>query len=198
MDSAGDVTVLLGRLSQGDQSAADQVMPLVYDELRRIASRYMRREQGDVVLQTTALVHEAYLRLVEQRETDWESRGHFFAIAAQMMRRILVDQARARIRAKPGNGLIPISLEDGAVLSRERSSNLIELDAALNRLATIDPRQSKIVELRFFGGLTVEETAELMGISPKTVKRDWRVAKAWLHGELRGCDEGIAGEVGGG
>ena len=198
MDSPGDVTTLLGRLAKGDQSAANDVMPLVYDELRRIAARYMRRERGEVVLQTTALVHEAYLRLVEQRATNWESRGHFFAIAAQMMRRILVDHARARVRAKRGGGQPQLSLEEGIVLSPERSSRLIELDAALTRLAEIDARQAKIVELRFFGGLTVEEAAEVLGISPKTVKRDWSVAKAWLHGELRGSDESLAGEVGSG
>ena len=198
MDSAGDVTVLLGRLSKGDQAAADRVMPLIYDELRRIAARHMRRERGEVILQTTALVHEAYLKLVEQRSTDWESRGHFFAIAAQMMRRILVDHARNRMRLKRGGGQIPVSLDEGLVFSSECSSQLVELDAALSRLAEIDPRQAKVVELRFFGGLTVEEAAQVLGISPKTVKRDWSVAKAWLHGELRGKDESFAGTMGSG
>lgn len=197
MDTSADVTALLGQLSKGNEAAGQTVMPLIYGELRRIAGRYMRREQGEVVLQATALVHEAYMKLVEQRSVDWQSRGHFFAIAAQLMRRILVDHARKRIRLKRGGGRAPIQLDEGVALSPDRSSELIEMDAALSRLAKIDPRQAKIVELRFFAGLTVEETAEILGISAKTVKRDWSVAKAWLHGELKGHHDHLAGEMGG-
>src|SRR5262249_16692763 len=149
----------------------------------------------DHVLQTTALVHEAYLKLVEQRSVDWQGRGHFFAIAAQLMRRILVDDARKRIRVKRGGGQAPMALDEAFVFPPSRSDELVELEAAVRRLAEIDTRQAKIVELRFFGGQSVEEAAEILGISPKTVKRDWSVAKAWLHGELKGNHERVAGEM---
>jgi RNA polymerase sigma-70 factor, ECF subfamily len=195
--ASADVTVLLLELAKGNQEANDKLIPLVYNELRKMARRYMRRERPDHVLQTTALVHEAYLKLVEQRSVDWQGRGHFFAIAAQLMRRILVDDARKRIRVKRGGGQAPLALDEAFVLSPERSYELVELDAALRRLAEIDTRQAKIVELRFFGGQSVEEAAEILGISPKTVKRDWSVAKAWLHGELKGNHERVAGEMGG-
>jgi RNA polymerase sigma-70 factor (ECF subfamily) len=193
---AGDVTVLLTELAGGNQEAGAKLIPLVYNELKKMASRYMRRENPDHVLQTTALVHEAYLKLVEQRSVDWQGRGHFFGIAAQLMRRILIDDARKRIRVKRGGGQAALVLDEALAFSPDRSYELVELDDALQRLAEIDSRQAKIVELRFFGGLNVEETAEILGISPKTVKRDWSVAKAWLHGELRGSDGGVAGKVG--
>ncbi|HEY7095366.1 MAG TPA: sigma-70 family RNA polymerase sigma factor [Terriglobales bacterium] len=194
--SAADVTVLLEQLAQGNQQAGDRLIPLVYDELRRIAGRYMRREKADHVLQTTALVHEAYLKLVEQRSVEWQGRTHFYAIAASLMRRILIDDARKRIRAKRGGGQSPVMLDEALVYSPGRSSELLEIDGALQRLAEIDQRQAKVVELRFFAGLSVEETAEVLGISPKTVKRDWSVARAWLHGELKGNHGDAAGEVG--
>jgi RNA polymerase sigma factor (TIGR02999 family) len=180
-----DVTVLLSQLAKGNESAASKLIPLVYDELRRLAAAYMRRERPDHTLQPTALVNEAYLKLIEQREVDWHGRAHFFGIAAQVMRRILIDHARGHLRDKRGGGVSPVPLEEALVFSPEQSSELVKLDEALQRLAKLDPRQGKIVELRFFGGLTVEQTAELLGISAKTVKRDWSVAKAWLHGELK-------------
>lgn len=197
MDTAsGNVTILLVELGKGDQAAGAKLIPLVYRELRRMAGRYMRRECPDHILQATALVHEAYLKLVEQRSVNWQSRGHFFAIAAQLMRRILIDDARRRVRRKRGGAQERTAFDEACVVAPDRSYELIELDGALRRLAEVDPRQAKIVELRFFGGLTVEETAELLGISPKTVKRDWSVAKAWLHGELRGCHGSVTGELG--
>lgn len=180
-----DVTVLLAELTKGNERAASRLVPLVYNELRRLAGGYMRRERSDHTLQPTALVHEAYLRLVEQRNVNWQSRTHFFAIAAQLMRRFLIDHARGHLREKRGAGERPVPLDENLVFVPEQSMELIKLDQALQRLAGIDPRQAKIVELRFFGGLTVEETADALEISPKTVKRDWSVAKAWLHGELK-------------
>jgi RNA polymerase sigma factor (TIGR02999 family) len=183
-----DVTVLLAQLAQGNQEVTPKLIPLVYDELRRLAGGYMRRERSDHTLQATALVHEAYLKLVEQRAVNWQSRAHFFGIAAQLMRRILIDHARGHLRDKRGGGVIPVPLEEVLVFAPEQSSELVKLDQSLERLAKLDPRQSKIVELRFFGGLTVEQTAEVLGVSPKTVKRDWSVAKAWLHGDLKQSD----------
>ena len=197
MDSApSEVTLLLTELSKGNPEAGGKLVPLVYNELKRIAGRYMRGERIDHTLQRTALVHEAYLKLVEQ-SVDWQSRGHFFAIAAQVMRRILVDHARGHLRAKRGGGQPVVALDEALIYSPERSADLIELDTALQHLAECDSRQAKIVELRFFGGLTVEETAEILAISPKTVKRDWSVAKAWLYGELRKNHGNVGGEVGG-
>ena len=184
-DTVGEVTQLLVSLSKGDQEAASKLIPLVYDELRRLARHYMRRERSDHTLQTTALVHEAYLRLVEQCETNWQNRAHFFAIAAQLMRRILLDHARACRTDKRGGEHERLPLEETLVFSPKKSAELIALDEALNRLSELSPRQSQIIELRFFGGLTVEETAEVLGIAPKTVKRDWSVARAWLHREVR-------------
>jgi RNA polymerase sigma factor (TIGR02999 family) len=184
-DTRGDVTVLLGQLAKGKEEVASKLIPLVYNELRRLAGGYMRRERNDHTLQPTALVHEAYLKLVEQRSVNWQSRAHFFGIAAQLMRRILVDHARGHLRDKRGGGVIPVPLDEALVFAPEQSSELVKLDQSLDRLAKFDPRQSKIVELRFFGGLTVEQTAEVLGISSKTVKRDWSVAKAWLHGDLK-------------
>jgi len=170
----------------GDKEDLDKLMPAVYDELRRQAARYLRREQAGHTLQTTALIHEAYVRLVDQRNVQWQNRAHFFGIAAQMMRRILVDHARTKKRAKRGGSVIKVSLADATLPVNERDLDVVALDEALNRLAEIDEQQSRVVELRFFSGLTVEETAEVMNISPATVKRDWSMAKAWLHRELSG------------
>jgi len=193
---SAEVTVLLSELAKGNPEAESKLIPLVYDELRRMADRYMRREREDHTLQTTALVHEAYLKLVEQHSVDWQSRAHFFGIAAQVMRRVLIDHARGHVREKRGGGQRAVPLDEALVFSPERASAFLELDEALDRLAAIDARQAKIVELRFFGGLTVEEVADVLAISPKTVKRDWSVAKAWLHGELKETYGGEAGEVG--
>ena len=197
-DPARDnVTMLLGQLTKGNEGAASKLIPMVYHELRRLAGGYMRRERSDHTLQATALVHEAYLKLVEQRSVDWQGRAHFFGIAAQMMRRILIDHARGHLRDKRGSGEKPIPLDDALVFAPEQSMQMVKLDESMERLAKIDPRQSKIVELRFFGGLTVEQTAEVLGISPKTVKRDWSIAKAWLHGDLKATHDDIAGQLGG-
>jgi RNA polymerase sigma factor (TIGR02999 family) len=183
---AENITDLLVSCGRGDKESLDKLMPAVYDELRRQAARYLRREQPGHTLQTTALIHEAYVRLVDQRNVQWQNRAHFFGIAAQMMRRILVDHARRRKRAKRGGSDIKISLDDAAVAVQGQDLDVVAVDEALTRLAKIDEQQSRVVELRFFSGLTVEETAEVMGISPATVKRDWSMAKAWLHRELSG------------
>src|SRR5262252_4941328 len=173
----GEVTVLLGELTKGNEEAAGKLIPLVYAELRRLAGSYMRKERVDHTLQATALVHEAYLKLVEQRAVDWQGRAHFFGIAAQMMRRILIDHARGHLRNKRGGGERPLPLDENLVFAPEQSLDLVKLDESLQRLARLDPRQAKIVELRFFCGLTVEQAAEVLGVSAKTVKRDWSVAK---------------------
>jgi RNA polymerase sigma-70 factor (ECF subfamily) len=191
-----DVTVLLSELTRGNQEAAEKLVPLVYDELKRLARSYMRRERPNHTLQATALVHEAYLKLVRQQAVNWQSRSHFFGIAAQLMRRILIDHARGHLREKRGGVKQVLPLDEALVFSPEHSEELVKLDEALERLSKLDARQSRIVELRFFGGLSVEETAEFLGISPKTVKRDWSVAKAWLHGELRQTDGDLPGAVG--
>lgn len=191
-----DVTVLLSQLTAGNQGAADKLIPVVYDELKRLARGYMRRERPDHTLQTTALVHEAYLKLVQQRTANWQGRSHFFGIAAQLMRRILIDHARAHLREKRGGAQLILPLNEALVFSPEHSEDLLRLDEALNRLSELDPRQGQVVELRFFGGLSVEETAEYLDVSPKTVKRDWAVAKAWLHGELRRGDGDLSGPMG--
>ncbi|MGD1025155.1 MAG: sigma-70 family RNA polymerase sigma factor [Candidatus Sulfotelmatobacter sp.] len=188
-----DVTELLAQLTKGNEEAGSKLIPLVYSELRRLAAGYMRRERSDHTLQPTALVHEAYLRLVGQRAVDWQSRSHFFGIAAQVMRRILVDHARGHLRDKRGGGQKPVPIDEALVFAPEQAQELVKLDQALERLTQLDPRQGKIVELRFFGGLTVEQTADLLSISPKTVKRDWSVAKAWLHGELKTSHGDTAG-----
>jgi RNA polymerase sigma-70 factor (ECF subfamily) len=182
--SPKEVTQLLLDWSRGDQAALDKLMPLVYGELRRMANRYMRREHVGHTLQTTALINEAYLRLIEQQRVQWHNRAHFFAISAKLMRRILVDHARSHTRAKRGGGVLKVSLNEAVVPSKERAAELVALDDALMRLATIDPRKSQVVELRFFGGLSVEETAEVLKVTPMTVTRDWKTAKAWLHREL--------------
>ncbi|MFZ0200108.1 MAG: sigma-70 family RNA polymerase sigma factor [Candidatus Sulfotelmatobacter sp.] len=196
--AAQDVTVLLAEVTKGDQQAAAKLIPLVYDELRRLAGRYMRHERADHTLQATALVHEAYLKLVQDPSVDWQNRAHFFGIAAQVMRHILVDHARGHLREKRGGGQESVPLDKVLVFSPEQSQELMKLDESLDRLSAFDPRQGKIVELRFFGGLTVEETAEVLGISPKTVKRDWSIAKAWLHGDLKQSHGNIVREVGNG
>lgn len=160
-------------------------MPMVESELRRIAANYMRRERPDHTLQTSALVNEAYLKLVDQRQVRWENRSHFFALASQLMRRILLDHARTQHRAKRGGQAVHVNLEDVTVISPEKSEDLIALDEALNRLEEFDPKKSKIVEMRFFGGLSVNEVAEVMNLAPVTVMLHWRLAKAWLQKELR-------------
>jgi len=182
--SPQEVTQLLLAWSQGDQSALDQLIPLVHAELHRLAHRCMDRERAGHTLQTTALVNEAYLRLIDSSQVRWQNRAHFFAVAAQLMRRILVDFARSRHNLKRGGAAQRVSLDEALLVPQEPDPDLIALDEALNVLAALDPRQARAVELRFFGGLSVEETAEVLQVSPETVHRDWRVAKAWLLREL--------------
>lgn len=182
--SAHQVTQLLLDWSSGNQAALDKLIPLVHRELHRLAHHYMRQEKPGHTLQTTALVNEAYLKLIDQRQVHWKNRAHFFALSAQLMRRILVDHARKRKYAKRGGDAQRISFEEVMAVSHERGSDLIALDDALEKLASIDPRKGKVVELRFFGGLSVEETAEALRVSPLTVKRDWKMAKAWLFNSL--------------
>jgi RNA polymerase sigma-70 factor, ECF subfamily len=177
----GETTRLLSQWRAGEQAAFDRLLPIVYEELRRLASSYMRSERADHLLQTTALVHEAYLRLVDQREGSYENRNHFFAVAAQVMRHVLVDYARARARAKRGGGQPPLPLEDVALISPERTDEVLAIDAALEGLMAFDLRKGRIFELRHFAGLSVEEAAEVLQVSPATVARDWRMAKAWLR-----------------
>jgi len=179
-----DITQLLVDWGKGNKLALDGLMPLVYDELHRIASRYLRRERQGHTLQTTALINEAYMRIVDQNRVNWQSRAHFFGVAAQMMRRILVDHARSHLYAKRGGGAQKLTLDEAIATPQERDLDLVALDDALTTLAQVDSQQSRIIELRFFGGLTIEETAEVLGISPATVKRDWNMAKAWLYGEI--------------
>jgi RNA polymerase sigma-70 factor (ECF subfamily) len=178
-----EITELLLKWSKGDNAALDELIPLVYPELRRMARRYMGRENSHHTLQTSALINEAYLRLVDQQAVEWQHRSHFFAVAAQVMRHILIDHARRYRYGKRGAGAKHVVLDD-AVIVRERAAEFVALDDALDGLAKIDPRKSRIVELRFFGGLTVEETAEVMDLSPITVKREWRAARAWLFREI--------------
>ena len=197
MSDPHDVTVLLSALTRGEEDAAGKLIPVVYDELRRLAASYMRRERQDHTLQATALVHEAYLKLIEQRSVSWQSRAHFFGVAAQLMRRILIDHARGHLRQKRGGEHKKVSLDDALAFSEQQSAELLAVDESLERLAKLDGRQARIVELRFFGGLSVEEAAEVLGVSPKTVKRDWSVAKAWLYADLKerhGIDAGAMGE----
>jgi RNA polymerase sigma factor (TIGR02999 family) len=182
--SPHELTQLLIDWGNGSQNALEQLFPLVYQELRRMAHRYMRRERPGHSLQTTAVVHEAYLRLIDQKHVQWQNRAHFFAIAAQMMRRILITHAQSHAYAKRGGGTLKVSLDEAAILSKERAGELIALDEALTGLTAIDPRRSQVVELRFFGGLTNEEIAEVLKVSPNTVIRDWNVAKAWLYREM--------------
>jgi RNA polymerase sigma-70 factor (ECF subfamily) len=180
-----DVSTLLRAWSDGDQSALDKLAPIVYDELRRLAGHYMSRERTGHSLQATALVNEAYLRLVDYKRMRWENRAHFFAVSAQLMRRILVDHAR-RHNLKRGGGVQHVALEDSAIVGGGRAENLVVLDDAMQALARIDPRKAQVVELRFFGGLSVEETAEVLKVSAVTVMRDWSTARAWLYREMSG------------
>jgi RNA polymerase sigma factor (TIGR02999 family) len=182
--SAHEVTRLLQAWSEGDQSALDRLIPLVYQELHRLAHHYMVRERSGHTLQTTALLNEAYLRLVESAKTAWQGRTHFFAVSAQVMRRILVDWARSRQALKRGGVEQPLELEEALVVADAPGANLVGLDDALKALAALDPRKSEVVELRFFGGLSVEEVAEVLKISPETVMRDWKFSKSWLRREL--------------
>jgi RNA polymerase sigma-70 factor, ECF subfamily len=184
-DSSKQVTQLLADWSQGNLEARDALMPLVYNELRQLAASYLRRERSDHTLQATALVNEAYLRLVEQDNVNWQNRHHFFGAAANLMRRVLVDHARAHVAEKRGSGLPKVALTEAIAMSQEQPADMLALDQSLTRLAALDPQQGRIVELRVFAGLTVEETGEVLGVSPATVKRDWAVAKAWLLREIR-------------
>jgi len=181
----GDLTGLLAAWSDGDASSLDRLIPVVYNELRRMAARYLRRERGDHTLQATALVHEAFLKLVDQRHVRWQNRAHFFAIAAQLMRRILVDHARVHLSGKRGGSVTWVSLDEAIAPVKGKDVDVVALDDALSRLAAFDPEQERLVELRFFGGLTIDEAAEVLGTSPATVKREWTLAKAWLHRALR-------------
>ena len=183
-DSSSQVTDLLDDWSKGDLEAREKLMPLVYDELRRLAASYLRRERVDHTLQATALVNEAYMRLVREKSVSWQSKSHFFGVCAKLMRRILVDHARSHIAQKRGDGAQKIALTEALAMSREQPAEMLALDESLSRLAALDAHRSQIVELRVFAGLTVEETAEILKISPATVKRDWAVAKAWLLREI--------------
>ena len=184
--SPKNVTQLLADWQSGDQVALEQLMPLVYSELHRLADVYLRRERQGHTLQATALINEAYLRIIDQREVTWQNRAHFIGVAAQMMRRILVDHARSHLYAKRGGGAQKLTLDEALSLpQQERDLELVALDEALQKLEQIDPQQSRIIELRFFGGLTIEETAEVLGVSPATVKREWNWAKAWLYREIK-------------
>ena len=185
MTSPPEITGLLIDWNNGSSEALEKLMPMVERELRRIAANHMRREPPGHTLQTTALVNEAYLRLIDQREVNWQNRSHFFALASQFMRRILLDHARSNRRAKRGGEAIHVNLDDVAVIAPGKSEELIALDEALEALAEFDPQKSKIVEMRFFGGLTVNEVAEVLGIAPVTVMLHWRLAKAWLRREIR-------------
>jgi RNA polymerase sigma factor (TIGR02999 family) len=182
------VTQLLVAWSDGDAEARDELMPLVYDELHRLAHRYMNHERPGHTLQTSALVNEAFIRLIDQKDVDWQNRTHFFALAAQMMRRILVDHARSRQYLKRGGDGRRVSFDETMMVSHERVDEVIALDDALQDLAQFDQRKSQIVELRFFAGLSIEETAELLKVSPGTVMRDWTLAKAWLRKQIVGID----------
>jgi len=181
-----EVTQLLLAWNDGDASALEKLVPLVYNELRRLARRRMRLERPDHTLETTALINEAYLRLVDARNVRWQNRAHFFALCARLMRRILVDYARTRHYAKRGGGAQPISLDQSLPVAAGRAPDLVAVDEALHALAEVDARKAQVVELRFFGGLTTEETGEVLKVSPETVRRDWRIAKAWLLRELSG------------
>lgn len=189
-ESQKAVTQLLLEWSSGDRDAPARLIPLVYDELRKLAGRYLSRERSDHTLQATALVNEAYLRLVDQTQVSWQNRAHFYGVAANAMRHILVDHARARAADKRGGGAVKLNLEDTNVAIEERAAEIVALDDALKALAKFDERKSKIVELRFFGGLNEEEIAAHLDISTRTVKRDWKMARLWLYRELKSKDEG--------
>jgi RNA polymerase sigma factor (TIGR02999 family) len=197
--SQHEVTRLLIRLTDGDGDVLGELLPLVYDELRRLAAGYLRRERPGHTLQPTALVHEAYLRMVDQSQVHWQNRAHFLGVAAQMMRRILVDHARGQKAEKRGGDFQKLSLDENIDVLGERAADLVALDEALQRLAEFDPQKARVVELRFFGGLSVEETAEVLGVSAPTVKRQWRMAKAWLYGQVSRKEQeaGVDGSSGG-
>jgi RNA polymerase sigma factor (TIGR02999 family) len=184
--SPGEVTELLNRCARGDKPAEQQLLPMIYKELRRIAAHHLRQERPDHTLQATALVHEAYLRMTGLRDTEWKSRTHFFAVAAQVMRHVLADYGRGRKAEKRGGGMSPIPLTDDLAVSPTQCLLIVEIDAALTRLERLNARQAKVVELRFFAGLNEEEIAELLAVSVRTVKRDWTAARAWIYGELHG------------
>ena len=195
MEPSGEVTSLLNRLAAGDQEAAAELVPLVYEELRRLAARCLRRERPGHTLQPTALVHEAYIKLTAQRNARWQSRAHFFAVASQAMRRILVDYARTQQRIRRGGKQQKVTLDEVVLVSPERTEELIAVHESLSRLEKLDPRQGRMVELRYFGGLTVEEVAHVLGVSSKTVIREWNTAKAWLYGDLKERHGDDAGEL---
>lgn len=189
MDAPRDIAVLLGELDVGTDKAVSELVVLLYSELRSLASHYLQRERREHTLQTTALVHEAYLRLADQREVHWKNREQFLGVAAQLMRRILVDHSRGHDAKKRGRGFEKVFLEEAAGVSKEKAADVIALDEALTRLAEFDPQQAQLVELRFFGGLSIEESAGVLGVSRTTVKRNWNVAKAWLARDLREGDK---------
>jgi RNA polymerase sigma-70 factor (ECF subfamily) len=185
MDAPTDINTLLGGLNVGNDKAASELVVLLYSELRRLASGYLRRERSDHTLQTTALVHEAYLRLADQREVHWKNREQFMGVAAQLMRRILVDYSRGHDAKKRGKDFEKVFLEEAEVVSQGKAADVIQLDEALTRLAEFDPQQAQLVELRFFGGLSMEEAAGVLGVSRTTAKRNWNLSKAWLARDLR-------------
>src|SRR6185295_7276665 len=185
MSSEEEVTALLRRWRDGDEAALNKLTPLVYDELHRLAHKYIRRERPGHTLQTTALVNEAYVRLVDQNSVDWQNRAHFFGVAAQVMRHILVDYARQQTAVKRGGGLERFNLDEGLIVSKESAAELVALDEALKALSNLYPRRSKVVELRYFGGLNNKEASEILNVSETTIERDWRFARAWLFREMR-------------
>jgi RNA polymerase sigma-70 factor (ECF subfamily) len=193
--AVSEISALLGAWSDGDQSALEKLTPIVYHELHCLARRHMKRERPGHSVQTTALVNEAYIRLVDYKRMQWQNRAHFFAVSAQLMRRILVEHAR-RHNLKRGGGVQHVSLEDAAVAGGNRAADLVALDDAMNALGRLDARKAQVVEMRFFGGLSVEETAEVLKVSPVTVMRDWSSAKAWLYRELAGNPDGLGSMVG--
>lgn len=188
MEPQSDITILLGQLKNGDETALSQLMPLLYDEMRDIAKRHFRRERSDHTLQPTALLNEAYLKLIEQRNQSWENRSHFLSVASTAMRRVLMHHASKKNTEKRGGERDRITLFEAASIFEERAEDLLALDEALDRLAEFDPQNAKIVELRFFCGLTNDETAEVLGVSTRTVERGWRVARAWLKSQIDGAD----------
>jgi RNA polymerase sigma factor (TIGR02999 family) len=181
--SPDDITRSLERFRNGDRAAIDGLLPVVYEELRKLAASALRDERSDHTLQPTALVHEAYLRMLGEASVSWESRAHFFGFAAHVMRNVLVDHARARRRAKRGGGAVHVAFDEALGIAQVRDAEIVALDEALSTLSTFDETKARVVELRYFGGLTIEETAEVLGVSPATVKREWTVARAWLHRE---------------
>jgi len=191
-EAAPDVTQLLVNWSRGDQAALDQLMPLVYGELRRLAAAYLRRERSNHTLQSTALVHEAFLRMVNQQDVQWKNRAHFYGIAAQMIRRILVDYARSQHAEKRGAGAVKLELDEAMAVAQTNSEvDLLSLSDSLDRLAQLDERQSRVVELRFFAGLSIEETAEVLQLSPASIKREWQTARAWLFRDMSTAPGGV-------